>query len=958
MNRLSSGRVTPRRLSLLLTLPFLLAALGFTDDGFADDAPLPPVSERYASDDVHESPDFQRHVVPLLGRLGCNGRACHGSFQGQGGFQLSLFGYDFAADHAALVDPKTGRIETEDADESLILAKPTDADFHEGGQRMDVGSWQYGLLQRWIENGAEKATDQPRTLSSLEVTPTEIRFDRTDETVGLRAVAKWEDGTVEDVTPLCRFGTNDDAIAAIDEDGLVRSGDPGDTHVVVYYDNAVVPIPVLQPIRVGSPVESLAERSDHPVDRLIAEKLDKLAIVPSPVCDDAEFVRRLSLDMTGTLPSAARVDAFLRDPRDDKRERLVEELLATREYAAWWATRFSDWTGNNEAQLNNVFPVRNAASKLWYAWLEKRISENVPYDEIVEGIVTANSRMPDESYTEYCETMTEACRPGGEAKFAERDGLPQFWARQNFRQPEDRAIGFAYTFLGVRIQCAQCHKHPFDQWSKDDFDQFAKLFTPIVSNNNQVAPESREERDALVAKLTDGKELRGGELRREIAKQVARGEVAPFPELVVRTAPQRNRGNGRPAMRRGANRQPVPVGQILGSDEAITLDRDPREHLMDWLRDPSNPYFAKAIANRVWANYFGIGIVNPTDDLNLANPPSNAALLDYLANGFVESGFDLQWLHRTITTSDAYRRSWQTNATNRLDKTNFSRHIPRRLPAEVVHDAVLFATASDAKLDSLRETLDGRAIALPGPAYRGNNRSSFALSVFGQSIRETQCDCDRSDAPNLLQSIYLRNDTDIHSLLSAKDGWLAEVAREQRLPFDAGNGADAGRGPDSSAAIERQTQRIIQAVRRRVAQYEKLPAPQQQRQRPRLERELRQAKSRLAELAVEFPTGIERYVRRNAGINLAENSANVTPNTGKRDSDKRDTGKPVDAVKADDAKLAELIRHAYLRTLSRQPNSEELAVSLTHIEESETPMAGLHGLLWALINTKEFILTH
>ncbi len=225
--------------------------------------------------------------------------------------------------------------------------------------------------------------------------------------------------------------------------------------------------------------------------------------------------------------------AFLKDQSPDKRNRLIDELLEQPSYAAWWAVRLSDWTGNNEVQMNNYFPARGAASRYWYAWIEKRLADNVPYDEIVEGLVDAESRLPGESYREYCETMSAACRNNDDEVFASRPGVPQYWARNNFRMPEDRAVGFAYSFLGIRIQCAQCHKHPFDQWSKEDFDKFAVLFSSIQANSNSVEKESKETQQALLAQVTGGKEIRGGDLRKKVAEAVKEGQTVPFPELLV-----------------------------------------------------------------------------------------------------------------------------------------------------------------------------------------------------------------------------------------------------------------------------------------------------------------------------------------------------------------------------------------------------------------------------------------
>ena len=751
--------------------------------------PAPAINSRFSQAGTDEVPDFQKHIVPLMGRLGCNGRACHGSFQGRGGFQLSLFGYDFAGDHAALMEDNTGRVDVEDVDESLILAKPIDADMHEGGKRFEKGEWQYRVLRNWIADGAKYDRESFQQLEKLRIEPSEIQFHSDDQSVELKALAHWADGTVEDVTPLCRFSTNDESVAAIDENGLVRSGESGDTHVVVYYDNAVVPIPVLRPISAAllakgqreNQNRSLASKpATQQVDVLVKQKLDKLGIVASDLCTDAEFIRRASLDITGVLPAANEVRAFLEDTSAEKRGELVDRLLDSPAYAAWWATRFSDWTGNSEEQLNNVLPIRNVGSKLWYTWLKNRLDENVPYDKIIEGIVTATTLEADENYIDYCREMTKAC--GGDFdRFAERDGMPLYWARRNFQKPEDRAIGFAYAFLGVRIECAQCHKHPFDQWSKQDFDDFAQLFSIVRSGNaNVVSPESKKLRDKLNNELTGGKKLRGGDLRRAIQKAASSGKVVPFGELYVtaRGLTPNQKKQREIAKKKGRKLPPikVPAGKILGHEDKLELSADPRPALMQWLRDESNPYFAKAIVNRVWSNYFSVGIVNPTDDMNLANPPSNAELLDYLASQFIAHDFDLKWLHREIVNSDTYQRSSQANETNVDDRENFSHHIPRRLPAEVVYDMVVLATGSSDKAAQLRSDLNQMAIA-DGKTRRRNN-SDFALELFGQSIRETNCDCDRSNAPSLLQSIYLRNDAEMYNRIADRDGWVTEVCKD------------------------------------------------------------------------------------------------------------------------------------------------------------------------------------
>ena len=900
-----------------------------------------PLEQRFADVVTGEVPDFQKHVMPLLGRLGCNGRSCHGSFQGRGGFQLSLFGYDFKADHKALLEENAGRVDIADVAESLVLAKPVDADMHEGGKLLDEGTWQYNTLRRWIESGAKASQGDALTLQRLQVLPSELPFESDDQEVQLRAIAHWADGTSEEVTDLCRFASNDDAVAAIDKNGLVHSGLTGDTHVVVSYDRAVVPIPVTRAVQLDNPVTP-PPASKHPIDQLIARKHEKLGIVASSICTDAEFIRRASLDITGTLPAAEDVRSFLADQSPDKRERLVNELLDAPGYAAWWATRMADWTGNSEQQLINVLPVRGTAGKLWFEWLRVRLDDNVPYDEIVEGIVMAESRQEGESYLDYCESMTKACQKGGEEIFAARDGMPLYWARRNFQKPEERAIGFAYAFLGVRIECAQCHKHPFDQWSKDDFEKFSKLFEGVNAKQNSIDPSNRELREELLTKVLgkpyDPKKINGGDLRRMIYTAVANGQTVPFSEL---TYTSRNAGaiKRAKAMKKKGKKVEVniPEGYLLGAAEPLPLDQDPRGELMQWLRSPENPYFAKAIVNRVWSNYFGIGIINPTDDMNLANPASNEMLLEKLASEFVHQDYDLHWLHRMIVTSHAYQRSTEANASNQHDRTNFSRHVPRRLPAEVIRDAVMLATESQSTAEKMRTQLQEMSIA--GDVAQNRNNKDFALQVFGQSERENNCDCDRSDSPSLLQSIYLRNDLDVYKRLDSKRGWVTQACKSLGHDGPGGLGLAA---KSQDLQIRRKADEIRKQTIARVKRFMSFDEKQRARMIDKAEKQYAQTRKKFREYGFETPKFDD----------LIE-----APNAWKLTEIER-TGTDQKGHAVEDASLASVIEEAYLRTLTRYPADEEQQIALAYIDESETVADGLASLMWALVNTKEFIITH
>ena len=934
--------------TLFLTTLVLLATTAIGGENTIDS-----VNKRFAGD-TDETPDFQRHVSPLLGKLGCNGRACHGSFQGRGGFRLSLFGYDFKADHEQLMD----RIDEDAPADSLMLHKPLMIEQHEGGRRFKEGSWQHKLLTKWIAGGAKPAGEKVAELSEVRVTPDEVLFRADGQKQQLKVVAVWADGTEEDVTPLCRFKSNDDQVADVTKNGLVIAGTPGDSHVVVSYDRAVVPVPVIRPVSDQFGANYPAAESRTEIDKLVVNKLSKLGIVPSDICTDGEFLRRVSLDLTGTLPTAKEVEAFLADPSSEKRSLKVNELLERPGYAAWWTTKLSDFTGNSDEALLNSTPVRGLGSKDWYDWIYRRVENNTPYDKLVEGMVVANSREEGESFEDFCKNMSDIYKKGATTSYADRSTLPHYWSRRTFRKPEERAIGFAYTFLGTRIQCAQCHKHPFDQWTQDDFKQFQNVFTRTQYGVN---PESRKLYNSMTADLkSETGDLKGGQLRNKLSALAREGMLVPHQEVFVRaTNNKRRKGAGRklkkpekpdfaaienPKRRKQAQQKyanemkryqqrvraqkkaraaaGASSAKLLGGDVInMTKIDDPRKPLMGWLR--AEPKFAKAFVNRVWANYFNRGIVEPADDMSLANPPVNAELLDYLAAGFVDNKFDMKWLHREITGSDTYQRTWRANETNRLDERNFSRAVPRRLPAEVAFDAIAQASSGDAAAAKRLTSNEGRAIAIPDIGRRNRNKGdAYALTVFGRSTRESNCDCDRSSETSLLQTVFLRNDEQTLALIDGRDSWLAEVAKEAGIRFNPK--VYAGNNTGRNRARQKQRQQL-------------------NKQQAYLKR-LREQNANEKQIARALRT-----------VNATRKRLGLPALGGGR---KRNNDDAEQEVVADKVDRDQLVRDAYLRTLSRVPTDEEKTIALAHLSEAKDVVAGARDLLWALLNTKEFIVNH
>jgi hypothetical protein len=772
-------------------------------------------SSRYADLQKAEDPSFRKHVVPLLARVGCSSRECHGSFQGRGGFQLSLFGSEWDRDYVALTKTKGDEDETHidpaSPEKSLILLKPTMQVKHKGKERFKKDGWEYNLLLKWIQGGAKNDADKTGELAKLEVTPSELVFGKQGQAVQLKVLAHWADGSVEDVTELTRFKTNDETVASVSDNGLVASTGKGDSHIVASYDNGVLPIPVMLAVSEFNGSKFPAVSTHTQIDALVVNKLRKVGIIPSEICGDSEFLRRVSLDLTGTLPTPDQVRAFTADNSPNKRAAKIDELMKTPAYAGWWATKFCDYTGNSPRELNNGGNInRNpgALSRQWYEWLYKRVADNVPYDQMVADIVLATSRSsPTQSFKDYSLEMNSYFRADHPADYANHPTLAYYWQRRNEVTPADKALAFSHTFLGVRLECAQCHKHPFDRWTKRDFEQFTAFFNMITfSPGPKVAGEElnyqsleKEIREKIEAEYdkehpnTDGKvDVKKRQItqkleREEYQRRIEANEVVPWYEVWMNTR------NLKVKTKAGAKIDPSITPKLLGGDRIdLREHKDPREPLVAWLRSRDNPYFAKAIVNRVWATYFNRGIVDPPDDLNIANAPCNGDLLNYLANGLIDHKFDLQWLHREILNSDTYQRSWQTNATNVLDTRNFSHSVVRQLPAEVMLDAIDMAIGPENVLASYSTEIDRRAIGPTGASQytkpgkgtkgAGQGNDGYFLTLFGKPTRENNCDCERSTDPTLLQTLFTRNDPNLLGRIEGNGGpngsWIGELRKK------------------------------------------------------------------------------------------------------------------------------------------------------------------------------------
>jgi len=680
--------------------------------------------------------DFDRHVASLLNRFGCNAGACHGSFQGRGGLNLSLFGHDPAHDYQALTREAFGRrVDVVNPDHSLLLLKATGQVPHEGGQRFEPGSWEYQVIRNWIAQGARRNPARA-DVATIEIKPSELTLAKPGDTAKLSVIARFVDGTEVDVTRFCDLHAKDDAVAEVSPRGEIRGLRPGDSAVVASYRG------VLASLRVVVPTGRLVSLPDVPetdiIDREVFAKLGALGIAPSGPSSDAEFLRRVTLDTIGTLPSPDEVRSFLDDPSPEKRAATIDRLLAHPMHAALWATRFLDITGCDVNAMEGPPELRPRRARMWHDWFRKRIAENRRYDAIARGVLCATSRDGSDirHWLEAEAARLMAAQSGADTDYAEKPSLDLFWRRfanDEFFPIEQMAERTATAFLGVRIECAQCHKHPFDRWTQSDYRSYANIFAKV---NLGLSPEGLAE----TAKLLE--ERRAAD---------PKAGLAPIPRLrEVYAATRASRRLPDPT-----TKQPL-VPRALGGPE-LPGKGDPREHLFAWMTQADNPYFGPSFVNRVWAVYFGVGLVEPVDGFSVANPPSNARLLDALSADFVAHGYDIRRLERLILSSKAYQRSSEPTDDNREDRGSFAHAMPKMLMAEVLVDALNAALGvpGDFGGDAPK---GARAIEIASNQVE-NPELARVFRIFGRPQRTSTCECERPSEPAVPQTLFLMTDS-------------------------------------------------------------------------------------------------------------------------------------------------------------------------------------------------------
>jgi len=635
--------------------------------------------------------NFPNQIVPIFTKLSCNGGGCHGKASGQNGFKLSLLGFEPTEDFEHLVKEGRGRrLFPAAPDKSLLLLKAIGAVPHGGGTRMEVDTTPYRLIRRWVLQGMPYGSDSDPTVARIEVLPHERTMPQHGEQQ-LLVIAHYTDGSTLDVTSMVTFEPNNPEMAEVSATGLVKTLDlAGDVAVMARYQGQVGVFRATVPL--GIPVESTPAPANY-IDEEVFAKLKTLGVPPSDISDDATFLRRAALDIAGRLPTPEETQTFLADNSPDKRDRWVDTLLASTDYADFFANKWSSILRNKRLDATYA-----RGTRIFHDWIRDSLHANVPYDDFVRQLLTATGEIGENP--------------------------PVAWYRE-VDSVNEQVEDSAQLFLGLRIQCARCHHHPFEKWSQQDYYGFAAFFS---------------------------------QLGRKPGAQFGEERVVHKRGMATAKNPKTN--------------QDVPPTGLGAEPIKGTADDDPRHELVDWMVNPENPFFARSLVNRYWKHFFSRGLVDPEDDMRVTNPATNEELLNALANDFIKSGFDIKHLVRTICTSKTYQLSSLPNDYNAGDKQNYSRYYPKRLPAEVLLDSIDDVTGSKTQFAGLPQSV--RAIQLPDTGF-----NSYFLTVFGKPENSSACECERSSEANLAQSLHLLNSSEVQGKLSSNTGRAAVLAGEK-----------------------------------------------------------------------------------------------------------------------------------------------------------------------------------
>jgi len=638
--------------------------------------------------------DFATEIEPLLSRFGCNSGGCHGKAQGQNGFKLSLFGFDTQFDYHSLVTEGRGRrVMVSAPDRSLLLLKGAGQVPHGGGRRLEPGSEPYRRILSWIQAGAPASAPDVPHVVRLRMSPAE-RVMQPDQRQQLVVLAEYSDGSVRDVTRSAQYSTNLDVVAVVSDEGLVTANEPtGEAAIMTRFMGQVAVCRILRPQ--GAPLSEIPGFTPRNwIDQLTAEKWKKLGLKPSPAADDLIVLRRTTIDLCGRLPTVEEVRAFQADLGADRQDRAIERLLDSPDYPAYFALKWGSILRNSN------LAGADRASYAFHNWLKDMIARNRPYDEFVRGIIAASGEWPD------------------------APAINWFWQSRD-DQLHQVTADTAQVFLGLRLQCAKCHHHPYERFSQDDYYGLAGFFTRLGRKSF--------------------------------------GEPPPYFTAPNVTISERHPITG----------QQIEPKYLDGPIAKFSAEDDPRHALVDWMARPDNPFFARVLVNRLWGHFFGRGLVHEVDDLRETNPASNPELLEALAREFRDHRYDVKHMIRLMVQSRVYQLSSLPTDDNRKDLQNFARFYARRLPAEVAHDAVEQATGARTNFSNM--SAGARAIDLPHERF-----GSYFLNTFDRPKRVSGCECERSTSATLSQVLLLSNSDEIEGKLQNGKARIAQMFEARR----------------------------------------------------------------------------------------------------------------------------------------------------------------------------------
>ncbi|MGI9468738.1 MAG: DUF1549 domain-containing protein [Rubripirellula sp.] len=656
----------------------------------------------------HGAVDFIRDVGPILSRLGCNQGTCHGAQKGKNGFKLSLRGYDPVYDLRALTDDLAARrINPASPDESLMLRKPLGLSPHQGGVLMEKGDPYHTVLQRWIADGSQLNLESSR-VTGIEIFPTNPVVQRTDAEQQVRVIAHYENGDQRDVTQEAFIESGNTETASVDKSGLLSAIRRGEAAILARYEGAYAATTLtVMGEREGYKTVAVEQWSD--IDKLVADKWKRVKVIPSGMCDDSTFLRRVYLDLTGLPPSSEQVRKFLADetPTREKRSAVIDKLIGSEPYIDYWTNKWADLL-----QVNRKFLGVEGSTK-FREWIRTAIAENRPYNVFAEQVLTATGSNNDNPPASYFKVL---------------------------RTPDNTMENTTHLFLGIRFNCNKCHDHPFERWTQDQYYQMSAFFAQVGLENDPASG------------------------KRKIGGTAVEGAKPLFEKVVDRT-----QGDVKHPKTNAVVTPKFPFDVQHDTKPEATR----REQLAAWITHSDNPYFARSYVNRLWGYLLGVGLIEPIDDIRAGNPATNPELLDFLTESFVNSGFDVAEMHRAICNSRTYQLSIKTNALNEDDSLNYSHALPRRLPAEVIFDAVHTLTGAVSNIPGMPKGTRATAITDSGVKL-----TDGFLQNLGRPARESACECERSSELQLGPVMALVSGPTVGSAIADPQNVLEKIVTE------------------------------------------------------------------------------------------------------------------------------------------------------------------------------------